>query len=120
MPLMLERAANGRQSESRPSLIRRISVAYKLTIGSAEQLLYGPVGLPSRMERLLQQLVDFGSTPLAEKILARFTAVVAQRPAPVLDEALKLLFRQTADGNCIKRHSRSPPRRDRRKYTLFL
>ena len=98
MALMLERSANGRQSESRPSLIRRISVSYKLTLGSAEQLIYGGQGLPARMERLLGQIVDFGALPLAEKILARFTAVVEQRPAPALDDAL-MLAAQDADAD---------------------
>lgn len=90
MTLTLERSASARHSERPAGIIRRIAASYKITTGSAEQFLYGGVGLPARMERLLTQLVDFGATPLAEKILARFAAIVAQRPAPELDAPLIL------------------------------
>ncbi len=94
MTLTLDRTATGRDLSRDRSLIRRLAGEYHLTPGSASQFLYGPVGLPARMEALFSKLVAFGAVPLAERILGRFQAAVDGRPAPALDAPLALTAQQ--------------------------
>lgn len=81
------------RGDSQPdtSLLRRLSVSYRRTVGGCSQMIYNrTVGIPARMEGLLAKLVQFGGRELAGKIVARFHAIVQGRTPEPLSANLKL------------------------------
>lgn len=85
-------AINGNGSRhSRPglSLLRALSGELHRTPGGVSQLLWNrTVGLPARMERLLEKLVRVGGRELAYRIVARFQSILSGAPRPTLSPAL--------------------------------
>lgn len=77
--------------ESRPglSLLRKLSGELRTTPGYTSQQLYNrTVGVPARMERLLEKLVRVGGRDLAHKIVARFQSILESATRPAFTPAL--------------------------------